>query len=112
GQSLKVARWRWTMLMRKAAYRGVPELAEALEGLGKGKLEKTLSFLGEPEGCQEKTNNHVERMNRKLRFDEKTRYKWRRRKSIVCWVLLRISRHVPDPKPGARRQGPDTGGSG
>ena len=95
GQSLKVARWRWTMLLRKAAYQGVPELAQVLESLDKGELEKTLSFLGQPEGEREKTNNHVERMNRKLRFDEKTRYKWRRRKSIVRWVLLRISRHIP-----------------
>ena len=95
GQSLKVARWRWTMLLKKAAYRAVPELKQALEGLGKGKLEKTLSFLGLPEGDRQKTNNHVERMNRKLRFDEKTRYKGRSRKSIVRWVLLRISRHVP-----------------
>ena len=37
-------------------------------------------------------------MNRKLRFDEKVRYKWRSRKSIVRWVLLRISLHVPKPK--------------
>jgi Transposase len=95
GQSQKVARWRWTMLLKKAAYQAVPELKEALEGLGKGKLEKTLSFLEEPEGQRQKTNNHVERMNRTLRFDEKTRYKWRSRKSIVRWVLLRISRHVP-----------------
>ena len=97
-QSLRVARWRWTRLRDNAEYQGVPELREALEGLEKGKLEKTLSFLGQPEGQRQKTNNHVERMNRKLRFDEKTRYKWRRRKSIVRWVLLRISRHVPNPK--------------
>ena len=69
-----------------------------MEGLGKRKLEKTLCFLGEQEGSREKTNNHVERMNRKLRFDEKTRCKRRRRKSIVRWVLLRISRRVPKPK--------------
>ena len=94
-QSLKVARWRWTRLRNKAEYQAVPELAKALESLGKGKLEKTLSFLGQPEGRRQKTNNHVERMNRKLRFDEKTRYKWRSRKSIVRWVVLRIARHVP-----------------
>jgi hypothetical protein len=97
-QSQKVARRRWTRLRNNAEYQGVPELREALSGLEKGKLEKTLSFLGQPEGERQKTNNHVERMNRKLRFDEKARYKWRRRKSIVRWVLLRISRHVPKPK--------------
>lgn len=101
-QSLKVARWRWARLRNDPEYRAVPELAEALEGLGKGKLEKTLAFLGQPLARRQKTNNHVERMNRRLRFDEKVRYKWRRRKSIVRWVLLRISRHVPKPKQGER----------
>lgn len=99
-QALKVARWRWTRLKNNPEYRAVPELAQALEALGQGKLEKTLAFLGQPSGERQKTNNHVERMNRKLRFDEKVRYKWRRRKSIVRWVLLRISRHVPQPKEG------------
>lgn len=111
-QSLKVARWRWTRLRNRPEYQGVPELAKGLEGLGKGKLEKTLSFLGLPLARRQKTNNHVERMNRKLRFDEKVRYKWRRRKSIVRWVLLRISRHVPNPKARTQRQGADAGGSG
>jgi hypothetical protein len=97
-QALKVARWRWTRLRNDPKYQAVPELAEALEGLGKGKLDKTLTFLGQPVARRQKTNNHVERMNRRLRFDEKVRYKWRRRKSIVRWVLLRISRHVPRPK--------------
>ena len=85
-------------MRNNAEYQEVPELREALEGLGKGKLGKTLSLLGQPEGERQKTNNHVERMNRKLRFDEKARCKRRRRKSIVRWVLLRISRHVPKPK--------------
>lgn len=97
-QALKVARWRWARLRNNPEYQAVPELREALAGLGKGKLEKTLAFLTQPMGKRQKTNNHVERMNRKLRFDEKVRYKWRRRKSIVRWVLLRISRHTPKPK--------------
>ena len=97
-QSQKVAQRRWARLRNDPGYQGVPELKEALAGLGKGKLEKTLAFLGLPPSQRQKANNHVERMNRKLRFDEKVRYKWRRRKSIVRWVLLRISRHVPKPK--------------
>jgi hypothetical protein len=96
-QSLKVARWRWTRLRNKPEYQAVPELAQALEGLGKGKLEKTLAFLAVPAAQRQKTNNHVERMNRRLRFDEKVRYRWRSRKSIVRWVLLRLSRHAPGP---------------
>jgi transposase len=110
-QGRKTARWRWTRLKNNPEYQAVPELEEALAGLEKGKVEKTLAFLGQPLGERQKTNNHVERMNRKLRFDEKARYKWRRRKSIVRWVLLRISRHVPRPKaqgqqpPAARDRG-------
>jgi transposase len=97
-QSLKVARWRWTRLGNNEEYQAVPELKAALAALEKGKLDKTLWFLGQPAGQRQKTNNHVERMNRTLRFDEKVRYKWRSRKSIVRWVLLRISTHVPRPR--------------
>lgn len=107
-QSLKVARWRWTRLRNNPEYQGVPELKAALEGLGKGKLEKTLAFLTLPMLERQKTNNHVERMNRKLRFDEKVRYKWRSRKSIVRWVILRISRHVPKPKTQEPTPTPET----
>ena len=89
----------------------MPELTEALEGLGEGKLDKTLAFLGQPMGHGQKTNNHVERMNRRLRFDEKVRYKWRRRKSIVRWVLLRIGRHVPRPKSQGLRPPTTRGGA-
>ncbi len=97
-QSLRVARWRWARLRGRPEYRAVPELARALEGLGRGRLEKTLAFLALPAERRQRTNNHVERMNRRLRFDEKVRYRWRSRKSIVRWVLLRISRHAPRPK--------------
>jgi hypothetical protein len=110
-QSLKVARWRWARLKNDPAYQAVPELKEALEGLEKGKLEKTLAFLGQPVGKRQKTNNHVERMNRRLRFDEKVRYKWRRRKSIVRWVLLRIGRHVPRPKAQGLQPSPKQDGA-
>jgi hypothetical protein len=98
-QSRKVARWRWARLKSNEAYQAVAELAEALEWLDGEKLDKTQAFYQQPLEQRQKTNNHVERMNRRLRFDEKTRYKWRRRKSIVRFVLLRISRHVPRPKP-------------
>jgi hypothetical protein len=35
-------------------------------------------------------NNHVERLNRWLRFWEKLRYKWRRRKWVLRFVLLAL----------------------
>jgi hypothetical protein len=109
-QERKVARWRWSRLKNDEAYQGVPELAEVLEWLDQEKLDKTQAFHQQPLGERQKTNNHVERMNRRLRFDEKARYKWRKRKSIVRFVLLRISRHVPRPKTQAQRQPPPNRG--
>jgi hypothetical protein len=97
-QSLKVARWRWTRLKNNEEYQRVAELKEVLDWLSQEKFDKTQAFLGQPQGQRPKTNNHVERTNRKLRFDEKVRYKFRRRKSVVRWVLLKISRHQPKPQ--------------
>jgi hypothetical protein len=105
-QSLKVARWRWARLRNKPEYQAVPELKGALRWMTEGRLERALAFLGRPEGERQRTNNHVERMNRRLRFDEKVRYRWRSRKSVVRWVLLRISRHAPNPKRCARMPPP------
>jgi hypothetical protein len=97
-QSLQVARWRWTRLKNNQEYRQIPELKAVLEWLSEEKFDKTQAFLSQPAGQRPKTNNHVERTNRKLRFDEKVRYKFRRRKSVVRWVLLKISRNQPRPK--------------
>jgi transposase-like protein len=96
-QSRKVARGRWTRLKNNETYQQVPELQKVLEWLTEEKFAKTQAFLKQPEAERVKTNNHVERTNRKLRFDEKVRYKWRRRKSVVRFVLLRISRYRPKP---------------
>ena len=98
-QSRKVARWRWTRLKNNAEYQQVPELQEVLDWLTDEKFTKTQAFLKQPAGQRPKTNNHVERTNRKLRFDEKVRYKFRRRKSVVRFVLLKIARYRPQPKP-------------
>jgi Transposase len=97
-QSRKVARWRWTRLKNQEAYQQVPELKGVLDWLTEEKFQKTQAFLKQPLDERLKTNNHVERTNRKLRFDEKVRYKWRRRKSVVRFVILRISRYRPQPK--------------
>ena len=107
-QSRKVARWRFSRLKNNPDYRQVPELKEVLEWLDGEKLNKTQAFYDQPQAERQKTNNHVERMNRKLRFDEKARYKWRKRKSIVRFVLLKICRHVPQPK--TQRPPPEGGG--
>jgi hypothetical protein len=73
-------------------------------------MDKTQAFCGQPVSERQKTNNHVERMNRRLRFDEKARYKWRKRKSIIRFILLRISRHVPKPKTQGQQPPPPGGG--
>lgn len=115
-QSRKVARWRWTRLKNNQAYQQVPELKAVLDWLNEEKFTKTQAFLKQPMQQRLKTNNHVERANRRLRFDEKVRYKWRKRKSVVRFVILRISRYKPQAKSqtkqhrigqmGAARAGP------
>ena len=87
-KTLRVARWRWTWLRYDPKYQEVRELVEALELLAEPKLTKAMAFLGQPAGSQVRTNNHVERMNRRLRFAEKVRYRWRKRKWVVRWVVL------------------------
>jgi hypothetical protein len=87
-QTMRVARWRYTWLRYDPKYQEVREVVEALELLAEPKLTKALAFLGQPAGSQVRTNNHVERLNRRLRFAEKVRYRWRKRKWVVRWVVL------------------------
>ena len=87
-KTLRVARWRWTWLRYDPKYQEVRELVEALALLAEPKLTKAMAFVQQPTGSQVRTNNHVERMNRRLRFAEKVRYRWRKRKWVVRWVVL------------------------
>ncbi len=73
-------------------------------------FDKTPAFHDQPSAQRRRTNDHVERASRRLRFDEKARYKWRRRKSTVRFVLLRISRHSPKIKPQRQQPPPSVGG--
>lgn len=93
---------RRATLVRDSTFAAVPELSSALKLLDGDKFDKMIAFLRTPAvhraGANPRsrrtrqpvvrTNNHVERTNRKLRFFEKSRYKWRRRRRIVCFVLL------------------------
>ena len=63
-------------------------MVEALELLAEPKLAKAMAFVQQPVGSHVRTNNHVERLNRRLRFAEKVRYRWRKRKWVVRWVVL------------------------
>jgi dTDP-D-glucose 4,6-dehydratase len=89
-QVARLARRRRTLLLKKAEYQQVPELEQALGLLGKGKFDKMIAFLESPVGQQVRTNNHVERTNRMFRLLEKVRYKWRRRRTLVRFVVLKL----------------------
>ncbi len=60
--------------------------------LGPEKFDKMMAFLHSPAAQRVRTNNHVERTNRRLRYFEKVRYKWRRRRTIVRFVVLALDR--------------------
>jgi hypothetical protein len=92
---------RRAALLRDPAFGQVPELVKALELLASERFVKLTAYLKDPAGRRVRTNNHVERTNRLLRFFEKVRYKWRRRRTLVRFVVLMLNlrwSEVP-PKP-------------
>jgi len=65
------------------------------------KFPKMMAYLKDPVSRRVRTNNHVERANRMVRFLEKVRYKWRRRRTLVRFVVLRLNEvwsHWTPPK--------------
>ena len=89
-QVARLARRRRTLLLKKAQYQQVPELEEALGLLEPDKFDKMIAFLEKPVPQPVRTNNHVERANRQLRFAEKARYKWRTQRSLDRYLRLRL----------------------
>jgi hypothetical protein len=79
----------------------VPELAKAIRRLKAPEFDKVAGYLDRPEGLRERTNNHVERTNRSLRLLEKVRYGWRRRRTLVRFLALKLDevwgRHPSPP---------------
>jgi hypothetical protein len=71
-------------------FQAVPELVKALEQLDESKFPKIMAYLKSPLSRRVRTNNHVERTNRMFRFLEKVRYKWRRRKTLVRFVVMKL----------------------
>jgi hypothetical protein len=86
------ARCRRAALLREGAFAAVPELQKALEMLSADKFAKMVAFVHSPATQRVRTNNHVERVNRQLRYLEKVRYKWRRRRTIVRFLVLALDR--------------------
>lgn len=91
-QSESLAWGRHAALLRSGAFLAVPELAAALGMLEAEKFAKMIAFLRSPACRRVRTNNHVERVNRKLRHQEKARYKWRSRRRIVRFLVLLLDR--------------------
>jgi transposase-like protein len=81
---------RRAAIVRDPAFQAVPELVKALEQLNDEKFPKIMAYLNNPVTQRVRTNNHVERTNRTIRMLEKVRYKWRRRKTLVRFVVLRL----------------------
>jgi hypothetical protein len=104
-QSAHQAWCRRAALLREPAFGAVPELAEALALLSAEKFAKMIAFVHSPAHRRVRTNNHVERTNRRLRYLEKVRYKWRRRRTLVRFVLLALDRwRQRQPCPGQGQQ--------
>jgi hypothetical protein len=63
-----------------------------MEQLDEEKFPKLMAYLKGPASRRVRTNNHVERPNRLFRFLEEVRYKWRRRRTLVRFVVLTLDR--------------------
>jgi hypothetical protein len=87
-QSEHQAKCRRALFVKKPTYQAIPELAKAVEMLVPEQFTKMIAFLRSPAGERVRTNNHVERANRKIRFWEKVRYKWRRRRTLIRFIIL------------------------
>jgi Transposase len=89
-QVVRLARRRRTLLLKNPSYQEVPELVKAMNLLETEKFDKMVTFLECTQPARVRTNNHVERTNRKIRFDEKVRYKWRTQRSLDRFLRLRL----------------------
>lgn len=108
---------RRSAIVRDPTFRAVPELAKALEQLDEERFPKLMAYLNHPVSRRVRTNNHVERTNRMFRFLEKVRYKWRRRQTLVRFVVLKLddvwgqvlppqAKTTPLPKADVKRRKP------
>jgi hypothetical protein len=82
---------RRAALVGEGMFHRVPELVKAMEQLSEEKFPKIMAYLRDPISRRVRTNNHVERTNRMVRFLEKVRYKWRQRKTLVRFLVLRLA---------------------
>jgi len=90
---------RRAAIVRDPEFQAVPELVKALDQLSDEKFPKLMAYLKNPPSRRVRTNNHVERTNRMFRFLEKVRYKWRRRKTLVRFVVMKLDAIWSDRSP-------------
>ena len=79
---------------------------KAVKKLEREKFAKMIAFMKSPACRRMRSNHHVERINRKLRHEEKARYKWRRRRTIVRFLVLLLDRYWAREK-ASRSRGQD-----
>src|SRR5262249_50093757 len=103
-KDLHQAGCRRAAIVREAAFQAVPELVKAMEQFATAKLPQLMAYLSNPIGRRVRTNNHVERTNRAFRFLEKVRYKWRRRRTLVRFVVLELDEVWSHWKPPKARE--------
>jgi hypothetical protein len=104
---------RRSAIIRDPAFRAVAELVKAMEQFDEEKFPKPMAYLNSPAARRVRTNNHVERTNRLFRFLERVRYKGRRRRTLVRFVVLKLdqvwgrraaSEAEPAPPPPIRQR--------
>jgi hypothetical protein len=102
---------RRAAIVRDPEFQAVPELVKALEHLNEEKFPKLMAYLKNPASRRVRTNNHVERTNRMIRLLEKVRYKWRRRRTLVRFVVLTLDK-LWQERPAVQPSEADRSGSG
>jgi hypothetical protein len=107
-KDLHQASCRRAAIVRDPAFLAVPELVKAMERLDEERFPKLMAYLRNPANRRVRTNNHVERTNRMFRFLEKVRYKWRRRRTLVRFVVLKLDEIWSGGAP-TRTEGTETG---
>jgi transposase-like protein len=91
-KDLHQAGGRRSLIVRDPLFQAVPELVKAMEQIDGEKFSKLMAYLDNPVSRRVRTNNHVERTNRMFRLLEKVRYRWRRRRTLVRFVVLTLDR--------------------
>jgi hypothetical protein len=84
------ARCRRAAVVRDPVFQAVPELVKALKQPEEEKSPKLMAYLRNPLSRRVRTYNHAGRTDRMFRFLEKVRYKRRRRRTLVRFVVLTL----------------------